>query len=94
VVFGANTTCYPTGPGPSFSCPASPLPYLPYNYVWSFPGGTPSSVSGIAAPQVSFPTAGSFSVGLSVTDDIATCQASGASVTVRLPLPGWKEVKP
>ncbi|MHC1774633.1 MAG: GEVED domain-containing protein [Lentimicrobium sp.] len=42
----------------------------PTSWSWSFPGGTPSSYVGENPPAITYPTAGSYSVTLTVTDGV------------------------
>jgi PKD repeat protein len=44
----------------------------PTSWTWSFPGGTPSSFSGQTPPPVTYPSAGTYDVSLTVSDGIDT----------------------
>lgn len=54
------------------------------NYAWSFPGGTPSSFVGANPGAVTYPTAGNYTITLTVTNACGTSTAS-TSVSVLSP---------
>ncbi len=81
VVFTNNSTCYSIDGGP-VACGS---------YLWNFGD---SSTSTLANPVPhSYAVKGVYPVQLNATDGLGACSAS-AFITVRLPLPFWKEVPP
>lgn len=52
--------------------------HTPITYAWSFPGGNPSS-STDAAPQVSYPATGNYSISLTITDALNNRSTSTVS---------------
>lgn len=85
-VFGAIVKCYQTG-GAEVACPLA-------NFHWTFSGGTPASVDGQAAPQVTFSDNGLYQITLNITDNDGYPAQRTEALSIRLPLPSWKEVAP
>lgn len=56
------------------------------SYQWSFPGGTPSSYSGITPPHITYPAAGTYNVSLTVTNlNSSDTETKNAYITVNIP---------
>ena len=67
--FIANNTTVCTGSGVTFTNQSSGTPV---SWTWSFPGGTPSSYSGITPPTIVYNTPGIYDVTLVVSDGTNT----------------------
>lgn len=52
-------------------------------YLWSFPGGTPSSATSQTAPSVTYAIAGNYTVSLAVTNECGTATAVSNSFAVQ-----------
>jgi len=82
VEFTDESTCY-DGP-----CNLSPTAY----YLWEFgDGGT--SPEKVKTSHV-YSATGNYDVTLTITDGVGECTSSPITITVTLPLPGWKEIAP
>lgn len=56
------------------------------SYQWSFPGGTPATYNGINPPYITYATAGSYNVSLTVTNSVtADSETKNAYITVNVP---------
>lgn len=56
------------------------------SYQWSFPGGVPATYSGITPPYITYPTAGTYSVSLTVTNSTTSdTETKNAYITVNVP---------
>ena len=56
------------------------------SYQWSFPGGTPSSYSGANPPYISYATAGTYNVSLTVTNSqTSDTETKNSYITVNVP---------
>ena len=51
-------------------------------YLWSFPGGTPSSATTAIPPSVSYTSVGNYTISLAVTNECGTTTATSNSFTV------------
>ncbi len=60
-------------------------------YFWDFGNGQTSSFKGNAT--TTYTTVGDYTVTLTITDDVGSCSYS-RPLTLTLPLPKWKEIKP
>ncbi|HRY52531.1 MAG TPA: hypothetical protein P5089_01630 [Candidatus Portnoybacteria bacterium] len=85
-VFGAIVKCYRNN-GTEIDCPLA-------NYHWTFAGGTPASADGQAAPQVTFSASGLAQITLNITDSDGYPAQRTEALSIRLPLPDWKETAP
>lgn len=85
-VFGATVKCYQAG-GAETTCPLA-------NYHWTLSGGNPASADGQAAPQTKFAVSGLAQITLSITDSDGYTSQRTEALSIRLPLPDWKEVAP
>lgn len=74
--------------------------YNPTSWVWSFPGGTPATYNGQTPPQITYSTAGTYNVSLTVSNNNGTdtetktayinVQPAVGCLSVNFPTPsGW-----
>ncbi|MEM0543154.1 PKD domain-containing protein [Flavobacterium sp. j3] len=61
----------------------SPCTNTTPTYLWSFPGGTPSSATSQTAPSVTYAIAGNYTVSLAVTNECGTATAVSNSFAVQ-----------
>ena len=67
--FSANNTLICTGSTVTFTSTSTGPPT---SWIWSFPGGSPSSYVGPTPPPVTYSSAGSYDVSLTVSDGVTT----------------------
>jgi serine protease len=95
--FTANYTTITAGGQVNFTDLSA---YTPTTWNWSFPGGSPVSFSGQNPPSITYPTAGTYNVTLTVSNANGTdtqtntsyinVNPAGGCNTINLPIPvGW-----
>lgn len=93
--FVANYTTITAGGSVTFTDLST---YTPTTWNWSFPGGTPASFSGQNPPPITYNTAGTYNVTLTVSNangtdtqtntNYITVNPAGGCHTINLPIPG------
>lgn len=92
--FTVNSTTVTAGGRLTFTNQST---YNPTSWVWSFPGGTPSTYNGQTPPQITYSTAGTYNVSLTVSNNngadtetktaYITVQPAGGCLSVNYPTP-------
>jgi len=87
VTFTDNSICYDVS-NTQYSCQND----LNNQYLWDFGDGDTSNTVGDVTHF--YDDLGTYTVTLSVTDDVGTCPSPSVSIEVIIPAPYWKEIPP